>query len=43
LKQIVDFDVRVTVVTIFHFTAFAEKRIRFIKKQNGAATFGCVE
>src|SRR5581483_938795 len=34
LEQVVDFDIRVTVVAVFHLTAFAKERIGFVEEEN---------
>ena len=42
LKQVTDFYVGVTVVTVFDFASFSEERIRFVEEQHGAAIVGRV-
>ena len=43
LKQIVDLDIRVTVVSVLHFGALAKERVGFIKEKNGAGLLRAVE
>src|SRR6185503_1159498 len=39
LQEIVDLDVCITVVTVFHFAAFAEERVRFVEEKNRTTIF----
>src|SRR5712672_3008968 len=43
LQQVADFNVCVTVMTVFDFTALAEQRIGFVEQQNRGAFFGGVK
>src|SRR5262249_11975052 len=43
LEQVVDFDVGVTVVTVFDLAALSEEGIGLIEEEDGAAIFGCVK
>ena len=38
-QEIIDSDICITVVAIFHIRAFAKKSIRFVEKQNDATIF----
>jgi hypothetical protein len=43
LQEMIDFKVCVTIMAVFHISAFAKKRIRFIEKQDGTTLFGRTE
>ena len=43
LQQVADFDVRVAVMAILHFAAFAEERISLVEQQDDATFFCGVE
>src|ERR1051325_10671721 len=43
LQQVVDLDICIAIVAVFHLAAFAKQRIRLVKKENRAAILGSVK